>query len=59
MDVTLDGLTMEDELFETALDDPVGAGFRANVQDLVVRGIIIVELDGTPLTAIQIRDFTA
>ncbi len=59
LDVGTAPVQLHDSVFETAINEPIGAQFLACLQDLVVRGIIEVAQDGTPLTAEQIRDFAA
>jgi hypothetical protein len=60
LDVSIAGLTLQSDVFETALNEPVGMQFRANLQDYVARGILIVRDDGgTPMTPKEIGDYTA
>ncbi len=59
LDVGVKPITLNESVFETAINDPIGGQFLANLQDLVARGIIEVADDGTPLTPEQIRDFAA
>ena len=42
LDVPISGVTLQSDVFETALNEPVGMQFRANLQDYVSRGILIV-----------------
>ncbi len=57
LDIGVSQLFINPSVFETAINEPIGAQFLASLQDLVVRGIIEVLDDGTPLTAEGIRDF--
>lgn len=60
LDVGIAGVTLQNDVFETALNEPVGMQFRANLQDYVARGILIVRDDlGSPMTPKQIADYTA
>jgi hypothetical protein len=59
LDIGVSVTEINPEVFETAINEPIGAQFLASLQDLVVRGIIEVLDDGTPLTAAQIRLFDA
>jgi hypothetical protein len=42
LDVTTSGVELQEDIFETAVNEPVGAQFTANLQDYVSRGILIV-----------------
>ena len=54
------GITLQSDVFETALNEPVGMQFRANLQDLVARGILQVRNDaGSPMSPGDIADYTA
>jgi hypothetical protein len=57
LDIGVTQTMIDPSVFETAINEPIGAQFLASLQDLVVRGIIEVLDDGTPLTAEGIRDF--
>jgi len=60
LDVGVGGVTLQSDVFETALKEPVGMQFRANLQDYISRGILIVRNDaGTPMTPNQIATYTA
>jgi hypothetical protein len=59
LDIGVAPTDINDSVFETAINEPIGAQFLACLQDLVVRGIIEVADNGTPMTPEQIRDFTA
>jgi hypothetical protein len=60
LNVPIAGITLQSDVFETALKEPVGMQFRANLQDLVARGILIVRDDGgTPMSPGDIADYTA
>ncbi len=60
LNVSRAGITLQNDVFETALNEPVGMQFRANLQDLVARGILIVRDDvGSPMTPGEIADYTA
>jgi hypothetical protein len=60
LNVSIAGITLQSDVFETALNEPVGMQFRANLQDMVARGILIVRNDGgTPMTPKQIGDYQA
>jgi hypothetical protein len=59
LDVGITQVMIDPSVFETAVNEPIGAQFLACLQDLVVRGIIEVLDDGTPMTPEQIRDFQA
>jgi hypothetical protein len=60
LNVPISGITLQSDVFETALNEPVGMQFRANLQDYVSRGILIVRNDGgTPMTPKQIGDYQA
>lgn len=60
LDVPVSGVTLQNDVFETALNEPVGMQFRANLQDYVARGILIVrDHAGSPMTPKEIGDYTA
>ncbi len=60
LDVPVSGVTLQSDVFETALKEPVGMQFRANLQDYVARGILIVRNDsGSSMTPGEIADYTA
>ena len=60
LDIGVGGVTLQSDVFETALNEPVGMQFRANLQDLVARGILIVRNDaGSSMTPKEIGDYTA
>lgn len=60
LNVPISGITLQSDVFETALKEPVGMQFRANLQDLVARGVLIVRDDGgSPMTPNEIGDYTA
>lgn len=60
LDVPISGVTLQSDVFETALSEPVGMQFRANLQDYVARGILIVRNDaGSPMSPGDIADYTA
>jgi hypothetical protein len=60
LNVPISGITLQSDVFETALNEPVGMQFRANLQDYVARGILIVRNDGgTPMTPKEIGDYQA
>jgi hypothetical protein len=60
LNVPVSGITIQSDVFETALIEPVGAQVRANLQDYVARGILVVRDDGgTPMTPKEIGDYTA
>ncbi len=59
LDVGTSPITLDESVFETAINDPIGGQFLANLQDLVVRLIIEVADDGVVMTAEDIRDFAA
>lgn len=60
LNVPVSGITLQSDVFETALNEPVGMQFRANLQDLVARGILEVRNDGgTPMTPGEIAAYTA
>ena len=59
LNVGMSPVELEDTVFETALEESSGSAFKANLQELISLGVIIVEQNGTELTAIDIRDFTA
>lgn len=60
LNVPISGVTLQSDVFETALKEPVGMQFRANLQDYVSRGILIVRNDaGSPMTPGEIADYTA
>ena len=59
LDVGITPIQLDNSVFETAINDPIGGQFLANLLDLVVRNIIEVALDGSVQTLVQIRDFVA
>lgn len=59
LDVTTTPVTLDESVFETAINDPIGGQFLANLQDLVVRSIIEVSNDGVVMSAEDIRAFDA
>lgn len=60
LDVGIAGVTLQNDVFETALKEPVGMQFRANLQDYVARGILIVLDDlGAVMNPGDIADYTA
>jgi hypothetical protein len=61
LDVTIDGLEMQPDVFETAINEPIGGQFKANLQDYVARGILEVSEGptGPPMTPGEIGDYTA
>ncbi|KKN51235.1 hypothetical protein LCGC14_0624650 [marine sediment metagenome] len=61
LDVGIAGVTLQGDVFETALKEPVGMQFRANLQDYVARGILIVTEGptGPPMDPGEIADYTA
>jgi len=60
LDVGIAPVQLDDSVFESAINDPIGGQFLANLQDLVVRGIIEVVLNnGSPMTPIEIKGFVA
>ena len=59
LDIGVAIVELDDSVFETAINEPIGAQFLACLQDLVVRGIIEVLDNGVAMTAEQIRDFAA
>lgn len=59
LDVGITPIQLDESVFETALNDPIGGQFLASLQDLVVRGIIEVADDGSVLTPELIRNFSA
>jgi hypothetical protein len=42
LDVNLSGVELQEDVFESAINEPLGAQFKANLQDLVARGILLV-----------------
>jgi hypothetical protein len=61
LDVGIAYVELNDSVFETAINEPIGSQFLACLQDLVARGIIEVfgsTLDRV-LTTEEIRNFTA
>jgi hypothetical protein len=61
LDVGVAGISLQSDVFETALKEPVGMQFRANLQDYISRGILIVTEGptGPPMTPSDIADYTA
>lgn len=59
LNIGVSPITLNESVFETAINDPIGGQFLANLQDLVARGIIEVADDGVVLTPEEIRDFVA
>jgi len=59
LDVTLAGIELDEPVFESAVNDPIGGQFKSNLMDLVSRGVILVQDDGVTMEATDIRDFTA
>ena len=60
LDVGIAGVDLQSDVFETAINEPVGSQFKANLQDYVSRGILQVRNDGgTPMTPKEIGDYTA
>lgn len=61
LDVGIAGVTLQGDVFETALKEPVGMQFRANLQDYVSRGILIVTEGptGPPMDPGEIADYEA
>jgi hypothetical protein len=59
LDVTLAGVELEETVFESAINDPIGGQFKSNLMDFVTRGVILVQDDGVTMSATDIRDFTA
>ena len=61
LNVSISGISLQNDVFETALNEPVGAQFKANLQDLVSRGILIVTEGptGPPMDPGEIADYTA
>jgi hypothetical protein len=61
LNVPISGVTLQNDVFETALNEPVGMQFRANLQDLVSRGILIVTEGptGPPMDPGEIADYQA
>ncbi len=57
LDIGVTGVELDPSVFETAINEPIGAQFLACLQDLVVRGIIEVLDDGAVMTPEEIRDF--
>jgi sulfur transfer complex TusBCD TusB component (DsrH family) len=57
LDIGVTVTNVNPSVFETAINEPIGAQFLASLQDLVARGIIEVLDDGTPMTPEDIRDF--
>jgi hypothetical protein len=60
LDVGIAGVDLQEDVFETAINEPIGAQFKANLQDYVSRGILIVsDTGGTPMTPGDIGSYTA
>jgi len=60
LDVTVSGVAIQDDVFESAINEPIGAQFTANLQDLVARGILEVKnSSGAVLDPGEIADFVA
>jgi hypothetical protein len=61
LDITAAGLEIQADVFETAINEPVGGQFKANLQDYVARGILEVSegSTGPPMTPQEIGDYTA
>ncbi len=61
LDVSIAGVSLQSDVFETALNEPVGMQFRANLQDYVARGILIVTEGptGPPMDPGEIAEYTA
>ena len=60
LDVTVSGVELQNDVFETAVNEPIGAQFKANLQDLVERNILeVLNHLGTPLSAGAIANYTA
>ncbi len=60
LNVTTTGVELQEDIFETAVNEPVGAQFTANLQDFVARGILIVrDPAGMTMDAGDIADYTA
>jgi hypothetical protein len=60
LDVTTAGVELQNDIFETAINEPVGAQFTANLQDYVARGILLVkDQAGVTLTPGTIAAYTA
>jgi hypothetical protein len=60
LNVTTKGVQVQQDVFETAIQEPIGSQFMANLQDLVDRSIVEVEDEyGNILTPREIRDYEA
>jgi hypothetical protein len=60
LNVTSSGVQLQNDVFETALNEPVGSQFKANLQDLISRGIILVHDHlGATMDPGDIADYTA
>jgi len=60
LDVTTSGVELQEDIFETAINEPVGAQFTANLQDYVARGILTVhDQNGATMDPGEIAAYTA
>jgi hypothetical protein len=60
LNVTTKGVQVQQDVFETAVQEPIGSQFMANLQDLVNRNIVEVEDEyGNTMTPREIRDYEA
>lgn len=60
LNVDVTGVELQEDVFETAVNEPVGAQFKANLQDLVTRGLLILhDQNGATMDPGDIADYTA